>query len=556
MMKEMSRREFIKTGSLISAGIMIGCKMNPRFDILIQNAQIADGTGKGLYLADLAVSGDKIAAIGQLSGASAGLKIDASGKIVAPGFIDIHTHTDIELLVDSAANSKLMQGVTTEIGGNCGGSVFPLDEKAAIQQKESMAERFGRDLEWRTMPEFYDLLEKQKITHNYGSFMGNGTLRAMVMGREERRANSSQLEKMKNILRENFEAGLLGLSSGLEYAPSGYADTAELIELCKVAAQYGKIYNTHMRNEDDRLLEAIDEAIEIAQKAGCSLEIAHLKAANPANWHKIDAALERMERARQSGLNINADRYPYIAYSTGLQAFLPLTSRQGSNEEIKARLREPSQRAFIEEYVHSRGRRIGGWQNVLISGVKNKENQRFQGKSVLETAEIRGESPFDCIIQLLLEEDLQVSIVGFAMDEGNLKKILSHDLLMIGSDGNAISPDGPFGGRKPHPRGYGSFARVLGKYCRDEKLFPWETAIKKMTSMPAEKLGLKNRGRLEKGYFADIVIFDSETVMDKATFIEPHQFAAGIEHVFVNGSHAVKDGQFCQLFSGCILRGA
>jgi len=456
--------------------------------------------------------------------------------------------------VDSNANSKLMQGVTTEIGGNCGGSLFPLDAKAFLQRKKTMAEEYGLPLEWRTMSEFYKHLENQKITHNYGSFMGNGTLRAMVMLRDDLHADKRQLEKMKAILRENLEAGLLGLSSGLEYAASSYADTEELIALCSVLAEYGKTYNTHLRNEDDRLLEAIDEAIDIIQKSGCSLEIAYLKASNPANWHKIDAALERIDKARNSGLNINADRYPYIAYSTGLIAFLPLSVRQGSNEEITARLKDQTQHSSISEYIDGRGKRIGGWQNVFISGVKRDTNKQFQGKSVQETAELLGETPYDAIIQLLLAEDLQVSVVGFAMNEDNLKKILAHPLVMIGSDGSAISPEGPFGSRRPYPRGYGSFARLLGKYCRDEKLFSWETAIKKMSSLPADKLGLKGRGRLQKGCFADIVIFDPKTVADMATFTDPHQFASGVEYVFVNGSLAVKRGVYTGSRQGSILR--
>ncbi|NLH60305.1 MAG: D-aminoacylase [Ignavibacteriales bacterium] len=549
-----NRRNFIKTTAVVTAAFSLGLNLKNSFSIIIKNGTIADGTGAPLFKADLGINRDKIEFIGDLSNATADFIIDAKNKIVSPGFIDIHTHTDTHLLINPSADSKLRQGVTTEIGGNCGGSAFPLDEEDFADYAVSLKERHSIDTPWRSMNEFYSLLEKRKIALNFASFVGNGNIRAIAVGRNDIRPTKDQLNKMKNVLEEHLQNGCMGLSSGLEYAPSSYADKVELTELCKIVSKYDAIYNTHMRNEDDTIEEAISEAIEICSKANCSLEIAHLKTGNPANWHKIDSIFEMISNSAKSGLRINADRYPYIAYSTGLGNFIPIGIRQGSTDEILARLKDKELIPSIRKYTESRGERIGGWQNVVFSGIRGEEYQNCIGKSVKECATERVLDPFDFITQILIAEKMNISIVGFAMSEDNLKRILSHDLIMIGSDGSAVTPFGKLGEGRPHPRAYGSNVRVLGKYCREEKLFGWETAVKKMTSMPAQKLKIRNRGILQRNYYADVVVFNPDTVIDKATFADPHQFPEGIEHVLVNGVHTIKDGQYINALAGRVLR--
>lgn len=550
---EISRRDFVKITSLAAMGLSFGFKVINRFDTIIKNGTIIDGSGKKMFVSDIGITGDKISAIGDLSTATADLIIDAKNMYVAPGFIDIHTHTDIELLVSGYAESKIMQGVTTEISGNCGSSPFPYLPEDAKSNSEHLRKKYDLDVYWETMDEFFEAL-KNKISINYASFTGHGDLRAFVMGRNDIPPTPEQLKQLKKVLAENMEMGSFGLSTGLEYAPGSYAKIDELIELSKVVAKYGGLYNTHMRNEDDTLLEAMYEAITICQRAEVNLEIAHLKTCNPANWHKIDSVIEKIEEAYVGSLPINADRYPYIAYGTGLSTFLPLWSRQGTNEEIIARLNDNALLPKIKEYADSRGNRIGGWKNVVISNVNNKTNKQYEGKNIIECAEISGIDPLDFIIKLLLDENLSVGMVGFAMNEDNLRRILKNRLVMIGSDGNATSPTGKLGEGKPHPRYYGTFARVLGKYCREEKLFDWETAINKMTYMPANKINLKNRGLLKNNYFADIVVFNPNTIIDNATFVEPKQFAGGIEYVFVNGKLTVNKGTHTKVTGGYILR--
>ncbi|HPN36782.1 MAG TPA: D-aminoacylase [Melioribacteraceae bacterium] len=550
---EISRRDFVKVTSLAAVGLSLGFSVNNRFDSIIKNGFIIDGSGKKMFKGDIGISGNKIAAIGDLSSSSADLIIDANNMYVSPGFIDIHTHTDIELLVNGGGESKIMQGVTSEISGNCGSSPFPYLPEDAKSNFEHLKSKYDLDVYWETMDEFYNLL-KDKISINYASFTGHGDLRAFVMGRNDVPPTDEQLKQLKKVLAENMEMGSFGLSTGLEYAPGSYANTQELIELSKIVAKYGGLYNTHMRNEDDTLLEAIDEAIEICKQAEVNLEIAHLKTCNPANWFKVDKVIEKIEQAHISGLPVNADRYPYIAYGTGLSTFLPLWSRQGTNKEIIERLNDQSLLPKIKDYAQSRGNRIGGWKNVVISNVNKTNNKIYEGKNIVECAENNGLEPLDFIIKLLLDENLSVGMVGFAMNEDNLRKILKHNLVMIGSDGNATSPLGKLGEGKPHPRYYGTFARVLGKYCREEKLFDWETAINKMTYMPAKKINLKNRGLLENNYFADIVVFNPNTIIDKATFVDPKQFASGIEYVFVNGKLSVNKGVHTKVTNGFILR--
>ncbi len=554
MKKSMTRRTFAKTTALATAGIFVGCSVKNRYDVIIKNGMILDGFGTPGMKKDLGITGDTISVLDNLGEATADLIIDATDLVVAPGFIDIHTHTDVELLVDPRGVSKVMQGVTTEVSGNCGYSPFPVNENDLKEMNERLNEKYGITVNWHDINGFLSTLEENKISINYATLTGHGSLRGYVVGKNDVDPTAEQMDKMKTVLEESMKAGSFGLSSGLEYAPGSYADTEELIELSKVVAANGGIYNTHMRNEDDTVIEAIEEALRICKEAEVSLEIAHLKACNKSNWHKVEKMLELISQANDQGLPVKADRYPYVAYGTGLSTFLPLWSRQGDTDDVLARLNDKNQINRIEEYAISRGTRIGGWDRVMISSCRTDENKIWEGKSIQECASESGTSEFEFIRQLLINERLSAGIVGFAMDEDNLKKVLSSPLVMIGSDGNAVAPDGKLATGKPHPRFYGTFARVLGKYCREEKCFDLPTAVKKMTTMPAEKLNLKKRGSIVRNNFADITIFDPNTVIDKATFTDPHQTAQGIEYVLVNGKVIVEKGKHSGIRSGSVLR--
>jgi len=554
MNHNMTRREFAKTTSLAGLGILLGCSTRNRFDLVLVNGQIIDGTGKKAVRKDIGIKGDKIIAIDKLENVSTNRLIDATGLIIAPGFIDIHTHTDTELLVNPTGDSKILQGITTEVGGNCGSSPFPMTEEDRISTDEYLNEKYGLHANWSRTGEFLSEIEKGGTSFNYVTLTGNGDLRAFVVGKNDVRATADQMKEMKKILTESMEQGSFGLSTGLEYAPSSYANTEEIIELCKVVSLKGGIYATHMRNEDDTVEEAIEEALTICRKAEISTQISHLKACNQANWHKVDNMLRMIDEAHASGLPVKADRYPYIAYGTGMTTFLPLWARQGDRDDVLNRLENKSDIPKIEKYANSRGERIGGWERVLISSCHTDENKKWEGKTIREGSDLTGKSPFEFIRTLLVEEQNRVGIVGFAMDEENLKKVLSSPHVMIGSDGSAVSPTGKLGGGKPHPRFYGSFPRVLGKYCREEKYFDLPTAVAKMTSMPAEKLNLKQRGKIAIQYFADLVVFNPETVIDKATFTDPHQPPIGIEYVIVNGKLTVEHGKHTGALDGKVLR--
>ncbi len=554
MNSKLTRREFTKTGSIATLGLIAGCSTKSHFDIIIKNGTVIDGSGAQGFQKDIGIKNDKIAVIDDLKSSSADKIIDAKNLIVSPGFIDIHTHTDTELLVNPKAESKIRQGVTTEVGGNCGSSSFPLNEKDFEEYNKNLYERYGFKMFWKDTAGFLNALENKMVSINYATFIGHSDLRAFVVGKNDVPPTAEQMEEMKALLARSMENGSFGLSTGLEYSPGSYAKTDELIELCKVVSKYDGTYATHMRNEDDKVEEALEEAIHICREAEVSTQISHFKACNQGNWHKVDHLLEMVHNAAESGLPLTADRYPYIAYSTGLSIFLPLWSRQGNTDEILARLENKKGISKIKQYAEKKGKNIGGWDRIVISSCFKENNKRWEGKSINQAAEISGKEPFEFIRTILLDERNRVNIVGFAMDENNLKKVLSSPHVMIGSDGNAIAPYGKLGKGKPHPRFYGTFPRVVGKYAREDKIFDLATAIKKMTSMPAEKLKLKNRSKIKKGYFADITIFNPKTVIDNATFVDPHQFPSGIEYVIVNGKITVKNGEHTGARSGKILK--
>ena len=554
MKTKISRREFNLTLAAGTLGLMAGCSINNKFDIIIRNGLIIDGSGTPGYKKDVGIIGDKIAAINDLKRATADIVIDGEGLVVSPGFIDIHTHTDIQLLVNSKAESKIHQGVTTEVAGNCGGSYFPIGDDGIKEMDEHIFEQYGIHIDWRSAEGYLRRLEDHKISNNHATLTGQGTLRGIVVGNNDVQANPEQIREMKDLLERSMAEGSFGLSSGLEYAPGSYASTEELIALNEVVAKKGGIYATHIRSEDDQVEEAIQEALRICKEANVPTQIAHLKACNQSNWHKIDHVLEMIHEAALSGMQITADRYPYIAYGTGLTMFLPLWSRQGDTDEILARLEDKNTLAKIKDHAESKGQDIGGWDRVVISSCQLEKNKVLEGKSVQACADEQNITPFEFVRTILLEERNRVSMIGFAMDEDNLKKVLSSPHVMIGSDGNAVAPHGKLGEGKPHPRYYGTFPRVLGKYVREDKIFDLATAVNKMTHMPATKLGLKDRGRIAKDNYADIVLFNPDTVIDNASFVDPHQFPTGIEHVIVNGQMTIQNGAHTGAQAGSVLR--
>ena len=456
--------------------------------------------------------------------------------------------------MNSKVESKIHQGVTTEVSGNCGSSPFPLKDEDFKKLDARIFEQYGIHIDWRNADGYLTRLEDHKISNNHATLTGQGTLRSIVIGNNDVQATPEQIKEMKDLLERSMAEGSFGLSSGLEYAPGSYASTEELIALNKVVAKNGGIYSTHIRSEDDFVEEAIQEALRICKEAEVSTQIAHLKAANQTNWHKIDHVLEMIHDAAVSGMQVTADRYPYIAYSTGLTMFLPLWSRQASTEEILARLKDSGTAGKIEAYAESKGQSIGGWDRVVISSCSLEKNKILEGKSVQACADDLNLTTFEFIRNILIEEDNRVSMIGFAMDEDNLKKVLSSSHVMIGSDGDAVAPTGKLSEGKPHPRYYGTFPRVLGKYAREEKIFDLATAVNKMTNMPATKLGLQSRGLIAKDYYADIVLFNPDTVIDNATFVNPHQFPTGIDYVIVNGEITIKNGEHTGVKAGSVLR--
>lgn len=554
MSNRLTRRQFIKTGSMATLGLSLGCSVKPRFDVIIKNGMIYDGTGSPPVKMDIGIAGDRIAAVDLLKNAKAARVIDATNHAVCPGFIDIHTHTDVELLVNPKAESKVRQGVTTEVAGNCGTSPFPLNDADFEEYRKNIFDRYSIDVTWRELDGFFNALEEKGSSINYATLTGHGDLRSYVVGKNDVQPGPEQMIRMKDQLRKTIEQGSFGLSTGLEYAPGSYAETAELIELSKVVAEYDGLYATHMRSEDDFVEEALEEALKIGKESGVTVQVSHLKACNPKNWHKTEHLLRHIQEAIDMGLPVMADRYPYIAYGTGLTIFLPLWSRQGTTDEILERLGDQEQVKKMKPHIEARGQRIGGWEKVVISSCFTEKNKALEGLSIAEASDQNKMEPCKFIASLLIEERNRVSIVGFAMDEGNLCDVLSAPFVMVGSDGNAVAPYGKLSSGKPHPRFYGTFPRVLGKYAREEHIFELSTAIKKMTSMAAGQLGLKKRGKIAPDYFADIVVFNPEQVIDKATFTEPHQYPEGIAHVLVNGAITITKGGHTGEVPGKMLR--
>lgn len=527
-MKEISRRTFLKgslfAGAALSMGFYDSSKIEVRnhFDTIIKGGLIYSGDGKAPFKGDIGIKKGKIKALGEL-GSNADYLVDATGLAVSPGFIDIHTHSDGTILKAPYGDSKIYQGVTSEIGGNCGDSPFPSKKYDNISQ-------------------FYDELIKLKPGINFKSFVGQGQLRSFVVGDNDTPATESQISRMKYIMEQNMEMGAAGITCGLEYTPGSYASTEEIAQICKVVAKHNGLFAIHMRNEDDRVVEAMNEAIAIAKMSGVRLQISHLKAQNAANWHKVPEMLKLVEKAESEGVDIAFDRYPYTAFSTVMATFIPLVYRQGSTEEVLGRLKDDTLAAEMGKNADAKIKKLGGPQNVMVTTCRQPHNRQFLGKNVEECCKMTGMEPWPFMRKLMIEENMNVDIVGFGMREENVKMFLSHRLGMPASDGSIYSPVGPLSENMPHPRSYGTFPRFLGKYVRDEKLMDLSTAVMKATSLPASRLRLKERGLLNPGYVADIAVFNPNTIIDLATYDKPHTFCKGVEHVFVGGVQAIERG--------------
>jgi N-acyl-D-amino-acid deacylase len=560
--RRLTRRRFLResgravaAASLAGGGLVLrGCSTGRDFDLLIKDGLVLDGLGNPAATADIGISGPWIKSIGKISASRARSVLEARGLAVGPGFIDVHDHTDVHLLANPAAESAVHQGVTTLISGNCGSSPFPIAEAIFEEERTNAKKIFGIELTWRDLQGFFARLEETGLSLNYGTLVGHGAIRGAAMGFDDRDPRPEEMEKMTALLADSLKSGALGLSSGLEYTPGSFARPDELVGLCRLVARAGGVYATHMRDEGDRLIESLDETIDVARRSGVSLQISHFKTAYPRNWAKIEAAISRLEEAKKAGVDIFCDRYPYIAGATDLDFNFPLWAREGTTAEFLARLKNPALEAKLKASLAEREKKLGSWDKVVISDVVTEKNKKFEGRNILEAAADAGKPPYEFMRDLLIEENDQVGMVIFMMTEENLKRILAHPLVGVGSDGNAVAPYGILGRGKPHPRYYGTFSRVLGKYVREERLVPLAEMIKKMTSMPARKFGLAKRGVLQPGHFADIVVFDPDRIIDKATWSDPHQFPEGVEYVLVNGGIVIDKGIHTGKRPGTVLR--
>jgi N-acyl-D-aspartate/D-glutamate deacylase len=529
------------------------------YDLLIRGGRIVDGTGNPWFYADLGVRGQRIAAIGRLRG-NARRVIDAEGMVVAPGFIDMHSHSDITLLVDGNAESKIRQGVTTEIFGESE-SPAPL-RGLALQEFENGYRMYKLKFDWQDFGGYFARLLKQGVSVNVASYVGVGQLRLCVMGGENRAPSANERQEMHALVEQAMRHGALGISTGLIYPPSSYTTTGELVELARVAARHGGIYATHMRSEGLRLMEAVQEAIAIGEKAPIPVHVFHFKAAGKSMWGRMPEAVRLIEDARARGVDVMVDQYPYIAGMTSLASSLPPWAHEGGTRKLLDRLRDKSSRARIRRAMEAEAadwenlaQRSGGWDKVLIAGVVTQKNKSYEGRTVADMAKMRGQDPFEAVYDLLLEEDGVVGAIYFIMDEKDVQYAIAQPWVSIGSDGSAVKPEGVLGADKPHPRFYGTFPRVLGKYVREERVLRLEDAIRKMTSLGAQRLGLRDRGLLREGAFADLVVFDPQRVIDKATFENPHQYSEGIEYVVVNGRLTLEKGRHTGARAGQVLYG-
>ena len=519
------------------------------FDVIIRNGTVYDGSGAEPQKVDIAIRGDRIAGIGPaVAGAKANTVIDAKGLAVAPGFINMLSWSTESLIQDGRSQSEIRQGVTTEIMGE-GESMGPVNDRVREHKIREQTD-IKYDITWNTLAEYLQYLEKRGVSCNVASFIGATTIREYVIGYEDKQPTPEQLDQMRELVRKEMEAGALGIGTSLIYPPAFYAKTEELIELCKVAAKYQGKYISHMRSEGNQLFEALDELLRIAREANIPAEVYHIKAAGQKNWPKEDELLARIERAQKEGVKVPADMYTYTAAGTGLDACLPPWTEDGGYPALFKRLRDPAMREKIKAEVQVDSDK---WENlylmagspdkILLVGFKSEKLKPLTGKTLAEVAKMRGKDPIDTAMDLIAEDESRISTVYYLMSEENVKKELRKPWISFDSDEASQAPESPFTKSNPHPRAYGNFARVVGKYVRDEKVLSMSDAIHRLSGLPATNLGLDHRGFLKEGMFADVVVFDPATITDHATFEKPHQYATGMKYVFVNGVQVIKDGE-------------
>ena len=530
------------------------------YDIIIRNGRVVDGTGRPAFNADVAIKGDQIARIGNLRGAQAKRVLDAHGQVVAPGFIDMLGQSEQYVLIDPRAMSKVMMGVTTEITGE-GESIAPLNDRI-LKEQEDFNRRFNLTVDWRTLGEYFKRLDKQGAGVNLGTFVGATQVREYVLGYDDRPPTAAELEQMKKLVADAMKEGALGVSTSLQYVPARFAKTDEIVELAKVAHQYGGIYITHQRSEANAIDDSMKEVFEIARRAHIPAEIWHFKTAYQKNWGRMPEMLRRIAAARRSGLQITADVYPYVAGSTSLSACLPPWALEGGTDAMIARLKDPATRERLKTEITTDSKNweniylgSGGPSGILIGAVVNRELETWQGKRLSEVAAAQNKDPLEALLDFIIADHGQTGAIFFMMKESDMQAALKSPFVSICTDSGARATDGPLAGSKSHPRGWGTYPRILGKYVRDEKLMPLEFAIHKMTGLPAANVGLRQRGLIREGYFADITIFDPRTVIDRATFEEPNQYPVGINFVIVNGQIEVDGGQRTPALAGRVLRG-
>lgn len=522
-------------------------------DLIIRNAKIIDGSGNPWFCGEVAVAGGKIVAVGRLGDLKASEEIDAQGLVLSPGFIDIHSHSDFSILDYPTNESRVLQGVTTEMGGNCGLSPAPvLPDKVDLLRKYVSFLSSSLSYEWQSFGDYLRVIEEKGISTNFGGLVGHGTLRVAAMGFDNRKPEPHELETMQKLMREAMEDGAFGVSSGLIYSPGCYADTDELVEVAKAIAPFGGFYETHMRNEGAGILDSIRESIEVGRRAGVAVEIAHHKISGRNNWGLSPQSTELIAKARAEGLDITADQYPYIASATTLTSILPSWTFEGGVDKMIDRLQDAATRMKIKEQIAASSAKSGRrWSDLLIASVGSEANRHYEGKNIDEIAAIVGKDPIDAALDLIIEERAVVGEISFGMCEEDVTTIMRHPLTMIGSDGGAMDIQSP---GKPHPRNFGTFARVLGKYVREDKVLCLEEAVRKMTSLPATRFRLFDRGMIRSGCWADLVLFDPDTIEDTPSFTNPQQVVKGISSVWVNGVLVAKDGQHTGARPGQVLR--
>ncbi len=534
--------------------ILFSCSTPDRYDLIIRNGTIADGSGTQVYTADIGIMSDTIAFIGDLRKARGKTETDAGGMVVAPGFINMLSWAVESLIEDGRSMSDIVQGVTLEVLGE-GDSWGPLSESMKRGMMASQGD-IRYDIEWTTLGEYLEYMEKKGVSTNIASFVGTATVRIHTVGYDNRQPTSEEMDSMKLLVRQAMEEGAIGVSSALEYVPASFATTEELTGLCRVAAEYDGMYISHIRNEDDTFLEAIDDFLRIPAATGIRSEIYHFKQVGRTNWDKLERAVAKIDSARAAGLHVTADMYNYPASSTGLGIIMPEWVQEGGFEKWVERLRDPEVRRVIgPEIMKTILRKQGSPEKIIVIGFDTDSLKYLQGKTIAEIAAMRGTSPEETIMDLIIDDGSNVSAVFFSMSENNLRKEIALPWMSFGSDGKSMAPEGVFLKSATHPRAYGNFSRLLGRYVRDEKIISLEEAIYRLTTLPATNMKIERRGALKEGYYADIVVFDPAKIQDHSTFDDPHQLSTGMSHVYVNGVQVLRDGVHTGATPGRVVRG-